>query len=243
MRSTVLRNPAFVLLIILSSLCFPGCGSSSETTETARSEPTSGREREPERDDGSEITGLMGTISQDAVRGALEPRMTQFARCFERGMAQVEFLGGDVRLSFRIDVSGQVLWVYPSSTNIGDLTTESCILDVARSTHFPRPRGGEAEFSWGFGMDPPDDVRPPLSWGGESLGDVLERSGREVRSRCGRGPFRITAYVAPGGQVLAAGGSSSDAESLAALSCVVDAVRTWAMPDPGSYAAKVTFDL
>ena len=41
----------------------------------------------------------------------------------------------------------------------------------------------------------------------------------------------------------AAGASAPDAESLAALDCVADGVRGWAMPDPGSYAAKVTFEL
>ena len=54
--------------------------------------------------------------------------------------------------------------------------------------------------------------------------------------------LRVTAYVAPGGRVISAGASTPDAEAAAtAVDCVVDAVRGLTMPDPGSYAAKVTF--
>ena len=53
----------------------------------------------------------------------------------------------------------------------------------------------------------------------------------------------MTAYVAPGGSVLAAGASAPDAESAEALDCVTESVERWEMPDPGSYFAKVTFQV
>ena len=224
-----------------------GCGGAPAPEVGPRSDATSTQGSEVRRTvdpaSGPQITGLMGTIRQDQVVGALEPRMNQFMRCLEPRLAEVEFLGGDVRLSFRIREDGSVLWVYPSATTLGDRAAERCVLEVASRARFPRPRGGEAEFSWGFSFDPPDDVRAPLAWEPSRVTSALTTGGAALRARCGRAGLRVTAYVAPGGRVLSAGASASDAESLAALDCVADGVRGWAMPDPGSYAAKVTFEL
>lgn len=232
-----------VPFVLLTSVA--GCGGSSEpeTTPTP-SHTTSGREerREDALPEGASITGLMGTISARAVQGALEPRMPRFARCFADRSDDVEFLSGDITLSFRIHTDGSVAWVFPSATNIGDRDTERCILDVARTTHFSAPSGGEAEFTWGFGLDAPSDVRLPLSWGADAVATTVEANRASVAS-CGRSGFRLTAYVAPGGRVLAVGGTAPDADALTALDCVVGAVSGWTMPNPGSYAAKVTFDL
>ena len=219
-----------------------GCGGgAAEPTETAsRGDSTIGDERE-EREDGSQITGLMGTIRQDQVQNTLEPRMNSFLRCFEQRMGEVEFLSGEVRLSFRIDTSGQVMWVFPSQTTVGDLAAERCVLDVARRAHFPRPHGGEAEFTWGFAFDAPEDVRLPTSWEATHIGPTLLSRAPNLGSQCGARGVRVTAYVAPGGRVLTAGGSATSQDQLPAVECVVTAVRELAMPDPGSYAAKVTF--
>src|SRR5690606_38221140 len=110
---------------------------------------TSGSETRREREDGVQITGLMGTISREEVEDALNPRMPRFTRCFAQRLGDVEFLAGDIRMAFRISTEGTVLWVYPASSSIGDRETEQCVLGVARETRFPRPHGGEAEFAWG----------------------------------------------------------------------------------------------
>lgn len=218
-----------------------GCGGGGSTETAARGDATTGAEREPEPDDGSSITGLMGTIRADQVDNALQPRMGQFLRCLEPRMSDVEFLGGDVRLAFRIHVDGTVAWVYPAQTTLGDRQAEQCVLEVASRARFPRPHGGEAEFTWGFGFDPPDDVRAPLSWEATRVGEALMRGAPDLAQRCGVRGARVTAYVAPGGRVIAAGASAPDAGSLASIDCVIEAVRALTMPDPGSYAAKVTF--
>jgi hypothetical protein len=234
------------LLPVTLLLAIAGCGGSSSTETTpTETHAISGREerREEALPEGASITGLMGTISARAVNETLEPRIPRFARCFADRSEEVAFLSGDITLSFRIHLDGTVAWVYPSATTIGDRETESCILDIARSTHFPPPHGGEAEFTWGgFGVDAPSDVRLPLSWGADAVADTVEENRASVAS-CGRRGFRLTAYVAPGGRVLAVGGTAPDADALAALDCVVSAVRGWTMPDPGSYPAKVTFDI
>jgi hypothetical protein len=234
----------YVALVSLSLLA-AGCGGSS-TPETTTPEHTTRPRHERDEEAASEgvaVTGLMGTISQDAVRNALEPHMTAFARCFSNRMGDVEFLSGDITMSFRVDTSGNVLWVYPSASTIGDRETETCVLDVARRSHFAAPHGGEAEFTWGFGLDAAEDVRLPTSWPETHVAEVVTAN-RGALTSCGRtSGFSITAYVAPGGTVMAAGGTAPDADALPALDCVVTAVRGWTMPDPGSYAAKVSFSI
>lgn len=233
----------YVALLLMTALV--GCGSASATEDTTTtSERASSRTRrgEEELPEGASITGLMGTISSRAVADTLNGRMGRFERCFTDRSDNVEFLEGDITLSFRVHTDGTVAWVYPSASTLGDRETETCILGVAASTRFPRPSGGEAEFRWGFGLEASSDVRLPIAWSSDHILDVIEANRATVASCGGRG-IQLTAYVAPGGAVMAVGATCSDAESLAALDCVVSAVRSWTMPNPGSYAAKVSFSL
>lgn len=228
-------------VLVLGALSGCGGGEGAGASGAAAEQGTSGSERPRERDDGAEITGLMGTIPRDEVEGALNPRLPRFLRCFEQRMGDVEFLSGNLRMAFRIHTDGTVAWVYPAESDVGDRQAEQCVLALARQVRFPRPRGGEAEFSWGFGFDAPDDVRPPLNWASDALGRRLADVGTIARECNARGAYRVTAYVRPGGRVLAAGGSAPSADAEAVLDCILDRVRAWEMPDPGSYPAKITF--
>lgn len=226
----------FVVVLLLI-----GCGGgASETSE----ELTSGGERDrTEENDGAQITGLMGTISRDEVEGALSPRMDRFQRCILQRLRTVEFLAGDIRMGFRVHEDGTVAWAYVQESTLGDREAEQCILEQARSARFPRPHGGEAEFSWGFGFDGDEDVRPPASWEGSALDDLLDEIPDLARECEATGTHHITVYIARGGRVLSAGGSAPSAEADASLDCILRTVREWEMPDPGSYAAKVTFQV
>lgn len=234
------------LFFVVSLLFVPACGGGTTTTETATRErtETSGREtrREEALPEGASITGLMGTIPARAVTETMNNRMSALARCFADRSDEVAFLEGDITMEFRVHTDGTVAWVYPAATTIGDRETEACILDVARAAHFPRPTGGEAEFSWGFGLEAASDVRLPITWTADHVTATIEAN-RSTIASCGRTGFELTAYVSPGGAVLSVGGTAPDADALPALDCVVTAVRRWTMPNPGSYAAKVSFHL
>jgi len=235
----VLKIASLSVLAIVAA-----CGGSEETHEEHHTDRhTSGHESQRQQDDGVEIEGLMGTISEMAVSRALEPRMGRFAQCFAERYDALDMVGGRIQFSFRIKVDGSVNWVYPHASTIGDRETESCLLNVAQGTRFERPRGGEAEFSWPLAFDPPDDVRPPFGWDAERATDAIEEHRQNVVSACGRGPFLVTAYVRPGGEVLAAGASTTEQTAASNLDCVTTAVSGWTLPDPGSYPAKVTFEI
>jgi hypothetical protein len=233
-----MRSTALALLLA-------ACGSDAvepDSTGDGYVQSSNGDEEEEPVDDGVQIEGLMGTLSSGEIARVLEPRMQRFAQCFTNRYGELEIVGGEIDLAFRVSTDGSVRWVYPHASTIGDRITERCLLDVARSSRFTEPHGGEAEFRYPLAFDPPDDVRPPLNWDASRVSDQVADQSRSVRS-CSSGPVSVTVYIGPGGNVMAAGASSTDPEASDALDCVAEAVRSWSMPDPGSYPAKVTFEI
>lgn len=236
MRTTTLARCAFALASILGG---EGCGDDPPPPEPPPPAATSGAERE-ERPR-MEVTGLMGTIPERKIQGTLEPKLPAFARCFAQGAAEVEPISGRMEFYFRVALDGSVEWVYPRSSTVGHRATEQCLLAIARAVRFPGPKGGgAAELAWSFDFDP--DVRPPVAWDESSIADALA-SGRDALSQCGaaEGELEITLYAAPGGTVLGAGAGARTQQAADAIDCAVELVRTWTLPDPGSYPAKVTF--
>ncbi len=233
---------SFGLTALVGLSLLSACGGDAEVeiaeTETSSSgaEETSAR-----RDDGVQIEGLMGSMDAEDVRYTMENKLGRFMRCFSRRYEDIEILGGHIHMGFRVDIEGNVLWVYPTESSIGDRETEKCLLETAAAIHFPRPRGGEAEFGYPLHLDPPEDVRPPVQWEESAIASTVEANRRSLTS-CGAG-YTVTVYVAPGGEVMAAGASTSEQTNADGLDCVTDAVSRWSMPDPGSYPAKVSFSL
>ena len=220
------------------------CGGSGAEEPSAEASHT-GDER-PRRDDGMMIEGLMGTLSAMEIDRALSPRMNRFASCFSVGADVIETVGGRIEMSFRIATDGSVKWVFAKASTVGERQTERCLLEVAAATRFSRPHGGEAEFSWPLEFDPPEDVRAPDTWSSTEIADLLAAEGSGVTRACigGRGQVvEVTAYVASGGAVLSVGAASTERAEASQLDCVAEAVRQWTFPDPGSYQAKVTFEL
>jgi hypothetical protein len=217
------------------------CGSSEPATEAAAAE-TSGQEASREEEpDNLAVSGLKGTLSQDEVHNALEPRMPKFARCVQKRAGAVEWLSGSIELSFRVAPDGSVAAVFPTRSSMGDRDTERCALDVAKGTHFPAPHGGEAEFTWSFEVPLDDEVRAPVDWGQDAAGVFLSAHASQVTADCGQGSYAITAYVDTEGKVVSAGAAADSEAAAEHLDCVLDVVRAFSFESPGSYAAKLQF--
>ena len=192
-----------------------------------------------------QVEGILGTIPQRRIEETLGAKQPAFQRCFFEGLGDVDMLGGHIKFYFRVGLDGRVEWVQPRGCSIGHRPTEVCLLGLAAQVRFPAPKGGgPAEFVWGFELDSPGGVRPPVAWSEERVSRPVEQQ-RGTLSKCGVGAehYIVTAYVAPGGTVLAAG-VATDAEPPAQqLDCIAETIESWHMPDPGSYPAKVSFGL
>jgi hypothetical protein len=219
------------------------CGSSEPEPESVgQPRATTGAETAPRQK--MQVEGLMGTIPERKIQATLEPKLPSFARCFARGAADVEPIAGRMELYFRVALDGSVEWVYPRESSVGHRGTEQCVLDIARAVRFPGPKGGgAAELAWSFEMEA-GDVRAPVAWEASNVEPVIEAS-HEALSACGLagGGAVLTLYVAPGGGVIAAGGAARTREAAEQLDCALSAIATWQLPDPGSYMAKVSFEL
>ena len=144
---------------------------------------------------------------------------------------------------FKVALNGSVASVYPKQSSMGDRETERCMLEVAKGTRFPAPHGGEAEFSWSLEVPLDPDIRTPVPWSAVEAGTVLSERAPELSTQCGAGPFDLTAYVDIEGKVVAVGGSAQSEEGAGQLDCVTQAVQGWVFPSPGSYAAKLNFQV
>lgn len=219
-----------------------GCGGSEpapidEPSEVAHS---SGDERPRRAREDVQISGTMGTIPTRAIDERFELKQQAFLRCFFDGSENLEVLGGRIEFYIRVANDGSVRWVIPRASSVGDRATERCLLSLAARMKFPSPQGGdEAEFAKAVEVDAAAP-RAPVAWDASRVAGVVNQQQASIAA-CGEGAFTVTAYVAPGGSVLAAGVAIADEHGLDALDCVSAAVKAWTLPDPGSYPAKVTF--
>jgi len=195
---------------------------------------------------GMQVEGILGTIPQRKIEAALQAKLPEFQRCFFDGASQVEMLSGHMKFYFRVGLDGRVEWVHPRGSSVGHRPTETCLLSRAARVKFPEPRGGgPAEFAWGFEVDNSDVVRAPVAWDAEQVSAVVDQHRAELGA-CEvhePGHYKVTVYVAPGGKVLGAGAATDSQPAAERIDCITEAIQRWTFPDPGSYAAKVTFGL
>jgi hypothetical protein len=230
------------LVCLLASAA--GCGGDKPAQVAAPVASSGGDERRREEDrDSFAVTGIHGTLSQDEVKKALEPRMLKFARCIQKRSGDIEWLAGGVKLEFHVKVDGSVARAYPRDSSLGDRVTERCVVEVAEATRFPAPHGGEADFAWSFEMPLDSSIREPVSLPDDVLASALGEQSAALVSSCGEGSYGVTAYVDPEGKVVAAGASAADEASAQKLDCVAAAVESFTFASPGSYAAKIRFSV
>ena len=93
-------------------------------------------------------------------------------------------------------------------------------------------------------VDDPE-VRPPIAWTEERVRTTAGPSIDRLAGRCrvAGGRVRVTAYVGRDGNVIDVGGYATVTSLDPTVSCVLDGARRLPMPSPGSYPAKVSFDV
>jgi hypothetical protein len=232
--------PVWALLALVAV----DCGGGPEPTPTAV--PQSDFEEEEQYKEVGAV-GIMGTIPTIRIHERFEMKLRSFERCFREREKLLPYIGGHVEFYLRVALNGSVRWVYLRNSSVGDRKTERCLLDIVRRMKFPRPRGGgEAEIGWDFDRDPDPDVRVPVKLDARRAAYLVRENARPIAA-CGipSSTVTVTAYVAPGGRVAAAGAHSSyrRAAEDAVLDCVTEKVSGWTLPDPGSYAGKISFDV
>jgi hypothetical protein len=232
--------------IVCGAMCLQlGCGSEPVASAPPPSAASVGMEKPPQRGPGMQVEGILGTIPPRKIEETLQAKLPIFQRCFFDGTGEVEMLAGHMKFYFHVDLDGRVSWVHPRGSSIGHRKTELCLLTAAQKVRFPEPKGGgPAEFVWGFEIEPSGGVRPALPWPADKVTRALATHQSELAAcDTGSAHYTVTAYVAPGGSVMAAGAAADSQPAAEKIDCLLDVIRAWQLPDPGSYPAKVSFDL
>jgi hypothetical protein len=188
----------------------------------------------------------IGALDEAAVDRTFQKSLAGLERCLHAGARRVEFIGGKVGFYIEVDSSGSLRHAHLEESSLGDLETEKCMLDALRAKRWPKPVGGDMGYARkSFDFDPPNDVRPPTDWESERLSEALEKLAPEL-DQCKQGAsgrFKATLYVATDGTALSVGVTPPDASGESALDCLAQALKGATYPSPGSWPAKVSFDL
>lgn len=240
--ATPSRHRAFSLFVIALTAA-AACG-----PEKPAEDPSSQTdERDSDYDSTAEIemSAEVGALPEEETVAAFKDAFPAIQDCFMRGAERIEFLGGDIAFAVEVDSAGDAA-VFAKQTNIGDRTTERCMIDVLRKAPWPLPVGGKVgQAENGFGFEMTGDVRPPVDWDSEQIGEVLNQNA-DALDQCkngARGSFTATVYVDADGKALGAGISPPNKDGERASDCLVDVLVDATYPSPGSWPAKVTFSL
>jgi hypothetical protein len=241
-RSAARAKPLLVLLLVGGA----ACGGSepppaAPTNETAAKEPTPKHHKQQ-----LSVSGQLGSLDEGKVDATFNRLMPQFGSCLSQASSRVEFIGGHVKFFVRIATDGMAKWAYLSESTIGDRDAERCMLGAAKATRWPQPIDGEGQAQKAFDFDPSPDVRDAVPWGPDRINKALA-SARGKLGQCAHaapGRYRATVYVQTDGTALAAGVAPPDERGEAgAVDCMVDVIRGMKFPSPGSWPAKVMFEV
>lgn len=230
------------LVLAGTSLALLACSGSSPPPEVPKQEgsPASSRPRRPSL----QVSQELGSLDEAQVNATFSRLAPKLMGCVERGSSENELLEGHVRFFVRIDEAGRAKWAYLADSTLGDRKTETCMLGIVKSASWPLPEGGEGEAKSSFDFEASPDVRPPVAWGSERIASALPKLRSKVQS-CSPAPgsYRVTAYVSEQGSVLAAGVAPPDEKGEEAADCIVEAVKKLDLGSPGSWPAKVSFEI
>lgn len=238
---TSLRRLASRSFALLPLAVVAGCGESTPPPQTADDQV----EAPPERSGGPSVSSEIGGLDEDKVNQTFESSLSGLQRCLQQGASRVEFLGGSVSFFVKIDLEGKADGAYLEKSTLGDRDTEKCMLSALRAKKWPKPVGGEHGLARkSFDFDPPNDVRAPAEYDHGHLSKGLEKiAGKLGSCKAAKGKYEATVYVATDGSVLSAGVTPPNEDGEGSVDCLVSTLKEASFPSPGSWPAKVTFEL
>ncbi len=193
-----------------------------------------------------DVSAEIGALDEGEVTKTFEAALPDLEACMKSGANRVEFIGGAVQFSLKINQSGSLSEAYLERTTLGDRDTEKCLITALGKRTWPVPQGGIHGLAHkGFEFDMVNDVRPPVMWDAGEVRDTLDSLSSKI-SECksgSSGDFEVTMYVGTSGQVLGAGVAQSDASDNTAADCIVEVLKEGKFKSPGSWPAKVSFRL
>lgn len=188
-----------------------------------------------------EIQGTRGKLDSYDIEQGTKPHNTDLAQCYFSRVKKKKYVGGKIQLKYIVARDGTVKQVQMEQSDLGAWPIEKCLLDIARSMKFPKPKGGEAHFSLPLDFTSNRGVQ----WWTEErvdqeVGDVM---GQLSDCEGSANDVWVTLYVGNRGQVKSVG-FSSEAETPIEdtwADCAEAKVKEWVLTDPRGRIAKMMF--
>lgn len=245
-----LRMPRTRIVGAVLACALVACGGSTPEPKAPEPEaPSSSNASNEDHGPKMQVSGGFGSLDPQAVDKTFNALIPKLRTCFKAGQKRVEYLAGDVKFFLHLGTDGAVKYGYLEDSSLGDRETEKCMVDVMKTASWPKPDGGEGEVHSSTGFDANPDVREPTAWSSDKLAETLGKHDADFQ-KCKegvQGAFKVTAYVEPDGKfgkVSAVGVTPPNQEGEGKIECLVDALKDLKkIPSPGSYAAKVSFNL
>jgi hypothetical protein len=241
-RRSISVTAALAALATLGTLAMTGCGSKPPPAAAVAKAPVADDDHE-ESSGGPSVESEVGALNEDKVKTAFEHASGKLTSCFNKGAERLPYLSGEVRFVIRVKKDGTARWAFVKDSNLGDRSTEECMLNALKGLSWPKPKGGEGIAENSFTFAPGEDDRPPIDWSPERLGKPFHKA-QGALSKCraegGGSALKATMYVDTDGKATAIGVSSAEEKGAAAIGCVISTLQGITFPSPGSYAAKVT---
>lgn len=230
--------------LIVSAAVLSACGGGKpEAKSPAR---TDGAEESGPSRPSIRATAEIGALDEDAVTQTFRDALGDLQECLHAGADRVEFVGGEIAFFVKIGKDGRLVHAHAERSTLGDRQTEKCMLDALGRRSWPAPVGGDTGLAHNsFDFDPPSDVRPPTPWDRDSIAEALEKLTAEIAEcKAGvSGSFTATMYVDTEGKALAVGIAPPNEDGESASDCLASVLMDADYPSPGSWPAKVTFNL
>ena len=139
-------------------------------------EQDTGGGQEENKDD-VQIEGLLGTIDEQVVANAFAKKRYQIEQCILGHVRAMTYVTGKMNLHFDVAADGTVT-VKVLDNTVGNYKVEECLLKLAKTLHFGKPKGGKAKVDY-----PPLDPQP-----GHPACDMGQREGEK------RGPLKASGH-------------------------------------------------
>lgn len=230
------------LALASTPLLLLACGSAPKPQPVEPPPPAPVTYEDEDEDDGLDVVSSRGRMDPAVAQAGIEPHAAELSSCYTSKVGTRRWLGGKVTLHWDITREGEVTAVKLAESDLGAWEIEKCLLEVARTATFGKPKGGDADF----------EIPLEFSKGGSTVqwdeDQALRAVGGQVATldACAKGKVAkpddvtLTLYVGPQGKAQSVGFASAktvlDDEW---ATCAEKAAMSWRLPDPKGRVAKL----
>jgi len=162
------------------SLLFGSLACGSSTPEPASSDQSTAVDGQKRTGPAVSMDADIGALDEAKVLSTFQSAQSAISSCLTRGAERLPYLAGRVRFHVRVDQAGKATSVHLEASDIGDRTTEECMLRALSQKSWPAPEGGrEGIAKTEFSFDPPGNARPA----GRLVARERRQGRREARGR------------------------------------------------------------